>query len=138
MLVVSLVVGIGSTAGILFFAEAGVYTENYRDVVNRVLYSETRAIANVTMSYLEDGDTEGVIAYLKNTNAEVALLQERLSNRIGGDTYIWTSYDKTQYENGDYLTFYNGYDSTCFYQDIYFHSKKNISALLEELGYSLN
>ena len=101
MLVVILVVGIGSTAGILFFAEAGVYTENYRDVVNRVLYSETRAIANVTMSYLEDGDTEGVIAYLKNTNAEVALLQERLSNRIGGDTYIWTSYDKTQYENVD-------------------------------------
>lgn len=138
ILVVSLVVGVGSAAGILVFAEAGVYTENYRDVVNRVLYSETRAIANVTMSYLEDGDTEGVIGYLKYTNAEVALLQERLSNRIGGDTYIWTSYDKTQYENGDYLTLYNGDDSTCFYQDIYFHSKTNISPLLEELGYSLN
>lgn len=89
-------------------AETNMYVDSHRTVLVKGLKGLTYSIARQMQDFLNDGNEDSARFYLRESNAEIAILS--CENRLVPDSsvFTWQSYDasKAMEENGFYSNLY--------------------------------
>ncbi|MCQ2539790.1 MAG: HAMP domain-containing histidine kinase [Acetatifactor sp.] len=105
LLIVTVVTGSASFVASFYAADKDMYTTSYHDLLCRELGEDADMIMDVVSSFLNRGEYDSAVAYLRTINAEVAILAEEDKYVPNDSRFLWQSYDKTA-PTGFYSTIY--------------------------------
>lgn len=89
------VVGAASVVAVILALELGIYTRDFKSVLEEGLSGEAFRIAHQVESYFNGYGEQAALDYLEGTNAQMAVL--RKADRFVKDDsgFVWQSYEKT-------------------------------------------
>lgn len=108
LLIISAVTGVASGLGCYAAVDEGWYVDREEDVIKDALREEAYSVAYGVRDCLQNDYEEAALAYLKNNNAEVAVLSHEDIYTADSDAFLWQSYEKK-----------DALEASGFYSDLY-------------------